>query len=70
MLNLTYKDAVQAARELLYEQIRDPEGESNPEYTRGICELLAVCFGRTRDEVAYEIGVELTDPTGMIPPKV
>lgn len=63
---VTYEDAIQEARELLYEQVRDPENESNPEYTRGVVNLIAGLFGEkgilTSDRmvtVAKDIGVTL-----------
>lgn len=62
--SMTYTDAVEAARRLLVETIRDPEHEGHPEYTRGVVNLIAELWGRfemdtsTRmDEVAGEIGV-------------
>lgn len=40
-----YYHALAAARGLLCEQIRDPDGERNVEYTRGIVELIADTWG-------------------------
>lgn len=61
---MVYSEAVEAARELLRETIRDPVHEGHPEYTRGVVNLLAECFGKpgmdtsTRmDEVAHDIGL-------------
>ena len=42
---ISYKQAIETARELLSDQIRDPAGEANPEYARGIVELIALSFG-------------------------
>ena len=59
MLQPTYWTAVEAARNLLSEQIRDPEGEANPEYERGICELLSDLYGRQgRESVRQDIGLD------------
>jgi hypothetical protein len=64
--NAAYREAIVAARELLCEQIRDPEGEANPEYTRGVVNLIAELHGipgldtSTRmTQVARDIGVKL-----------
>lgn len=64
--SITYAQLIDSARELLCEQIRDPEGEANPEYTRGVVNLIAEVRGKpgmdtsTRmGEVAAEIGVTL-----------
>lgn len=62
----TYATALACARSLLAEQIRDPEGEANPEYTRGVVEILADCFSLPgvwmddrKQQVARDIGVQL-----------
>jgi hypothetical protein len=60
-----YDEAIVAARGLLAEQINDPVGEANPEYTRGVVEIIADCFGvgvfmdDRKARVARDIGVTL-----------
>lgn len=61
---LTYTEVITGAQDLLCETIRDPENEGHPEYTRGVVNLIAECFGKfemdtaTRmNEVAHDIGV-------------
>lgn len=61
----TYAELIEVAKGLLCEQIRDPEGEANPEYTRAICELIGDAFphrdlGERKLEVADDIGVPRT----------
>jgi hypothetical protein len=63
-----YHEAIEAAKGLLGEQIRDPEGEQNYEYTRAILELIADTFGYRHGEedmdaakqrIAKDIGVRI-----------
>jgi hypothetical protein len=56
-----YNRAIAAAQGLLAEQIRDPAGEANPEYARGIVEVISDTFEiptDQRNDVASDIGIE------------
>jgi hypothetical protein len=64
MTDTVYTSAILAAQGLLAEQIRDPKGEANPEYTRGVVEAIAEIWPKigvttyTRKlEVARDIGL-------------
>lgn len=55
---------IDCAEGLLSEQIRDPAGEANPEYARGIVELIVDVAGfgmEFRDVIARRIGLPDVD---------
>ena len=62
MATTTYKAMIAAAKDLLSEQLRDPVGEANPEYERGIVELIALtCHGTAEATALTRMDIGLKD---------